>query len=302
MLRPALGAGAAMAALALACAAAPAATASTPGGSNCVPRNGVVTCTAADPGTPGNGGTPTPGGSTSCMFQGQGIPCVVDLAWWSSTHECYAMPAITNGVTLPGPSKMPGAWWACTQDVFGLPMVGGPLWFVPAVKSPIPESGTLAQSALGSLRLVTAEVRTAPSPPHPEIIGIEVWLWVPASQWRVLTKTVAAGGTRVTVTAAPSRVTWDMGDGSEPTICDDAGRPWETSYTDAAQTDCGYTYRSLSAGQPGGVFRITATISYFVTWTCTGACTAESGVLGLVAARGGHGRLQSLQRQTVVVP
>ena len=105
----------------------------------------------------------------------------------------------------------------------------------------------------------------------------------------------------MTATAVPNLVTWNMGDGSQPLKCGDAGRPWVSYYTDAAQTDCGYTYRTLSAGQPGGVFHITATISYFVTWTCTGACTSTNGNLGLIAAPAGTGSIQSLQRQTVVV-
>jgi hypothetical protein len=116
-----------------------------------------------------------------------------------------------------------------------------------------------------------------------------------------LTKTVRAGATAVTATAVPNLVTWNMGDGSQAFQCGDAGRPWESSYTDAAQTDCGYTYRTLSTGQPGGVFHITATISYFVTWTCSGACTSSNGTLGLVAAPAGNGSIRSLQRQTVVV-
>lgn len=270
--------------------------------SSCEPIDGVITCTATDPGKGASGGGPSQGGQPACAYQGRAIPCMLGGAWWFGSHACYAMPAITSMVSAPGPAGEPGLWWACVVDLSGTAVFGGPIWFVPAAQSPAPDPGSVAKTALGSMRLERAHVMTAPAPPHPEIVGVEVWLWVPKAQWRTLTKTVTAGSTRVTATAVPSLVTWSMGDGSPPVTCGEAGRPWDTNYTDAEQTDCGYTYRTLSAGQPGGVFRISATISYFVTWTCAGACTSASGNLGLIAAPAGTGTIKSLQRQTVVVP
>ena len=270
--------------------------------SNCStnPITGVVTCTASNPGGPGvTGGGPS-GGSSGCVFRGKSIPCTDPMGdWWSSAHGCYAAPAV-NTVTLVNPHGEAGTWWSCVEDGYG-DLISAFPWFLPAGKAPLPDPPALAKKALGQMQLATAQVSTAPSPPHPEVVGVEVWLWVPAVQWRTLAKTVRAGRTAVTATAVPNVVTWTMGDGSQAFQCGDAGRPWESSYTDAAQTDCGYTYRTMSASQPGGVFHITATISYFVTWTCTGACTSTNGTLGLVAAPAGNGSIRSLQRQTVVV-
>lgn len=265
------------------------------------PITGVVTCVANNPGGSGSKGGTSGGGSAGCSYRGKSIPCTDPMGdWWSSAHACYAAPAV-NTVTLVNPRGQQGTWWSCVDDAYGYVLSGFP-WFLPAGKAPLPDPATLARKALGQIQLATARVSTAPSPPHPEVVGVEVWLWVPQAQWMTMSKTVRAGATSVTANAVPNLVTWNMGDGSQPIQCGDAGRPWVSSYTDAAQTDCGYTYRTLSAGQPGGVFHITARISYFVTWTCRGACTSSNGTLGLVAAPAGTGSIQSLQRQTVVTP
>lgn len=71
--------------------------------------------------------------------------------------------------------------------------------------------------------------------------------------------------------------------------------------TDAASTDCGYTYTVTSDSQPGQVFAVSGRIAYQVDWTCAGACTSHAGTLGLVNGPAGVGRLRVLQRQTVVV-
>ena len=124
-------------------------------------------------------------------------------------------------------------------------------------------------------------------------------MWVPRSQWATLSKTVTAGGTSVTVTARPERVTWSTGAGSK--VCYDAGRAWSAGMTDAARTSCGYTYRVTSESVPDGEFVLSAAIGYQVDWVCMGTCTTSSGSLGLITAPAGTGRLRVLQRQTVVV-
>jgi len=162
-----------------------------------------------------------------------------------------------------------------------------------------PDPGQLAQSALGVLALATADVQIAPAYPDPAVVGIENWLWLPPSQWQVLSKTVRAGGTAVTVTATPDRVVWEMGPGE--TTCFDAGRPWVNGMGDDAVTPCGYTYDETSAHEPDGIFPVTATITYGVDWTCSGVCTTTAGSLGLVDAPAGTGAIRVVQRQTVVV-
>jgi len=147
--------------------------------------------------------------------------------------------------------------------------------------------------------LAAAQVRTAPQAPAHSYIGVENWMWVPTAQWSTLTKSVTAGATRVTVSATPDRVVWNMGAGTK--TCFGPGAEWRRGMTDVARTSCGFTYHSTSDSQSGQAFHITAAIQYDVTWVCTGACTQASGTLGLVAAPAGNGELTVLQRQTVVV-
>jgi hypothetical protein len=147
--------------------------------------------------------------------------------------------------------------------------------------------------------LAQAEVHTAPAPPAATYVGVENWLWVPDDQWRTLTKSVNAGATTVTVTAAPSQIVWNLGPSS--ITCYDPGKPWEQGMSDAATTTCVYTYETSSVDQPDGNFAISATIRYQVTWTCAGACPTTGGDLGLVDAPAGTSTLRVLQRQTVVV-
>ena len=173
------------------------------------------------------------------------------------------------------------------------------LWAAPGQPVGPPDPGNLAQNALGLLPLAAAQVHTAPQAPAHSYIGIENWMWVPPAQWATLTKSVTAGGTRVKVSAAPDRVLWDMGAGSK--TCFGPGIQWRRGMTDAAQTNCGFTYDKTSDNQPGQAFRVTAAIQYNVTWICTGACTQATGTLGLVTAPAGDGALTVLQRQTVVV-
>lgn len=288
------------------CVDAPAASADVPG-NDCVtnPANGQVICSASGSGTTTSSGSGS-GTGGACSDDGQSIPCVLNGAYWFSNHGCYASPG--DNLVGPGGANGPpptpgeqGQWWQCVAGPNSATPIQVFPWFVPTGGGPVPDPARLAQKALGEIQLATAQVSTAPAAPHAEVVGVEVWLWVPQSQWVSLTKTVRAGATSVTATAVPNVVTWSMGDGSSPMQCGDAGRVWEASYTDAAQTDCGYTYQTLSAGEPGGVFHITATISYSVTWTCAGACTSKTGSLGLVAAPAGGGSIRSVQRQTVVV-
>lgn len=72
-------------------------------------------------------------------------------------------------------------------------------------------------------------------------------------------------------TATPVSVTWSMGE--KEVVCSDGGG--KDSKT------CTYTYQRSSAGQPGGSYKITATITWNVSWTCAGSdCDSAGGDLG----------------------
>jgi hypothetical protein len=173
------------------------------------------------------------------------------------------------------------------------------IWVAPGHQPGPPSPAQLAATAIGMLRLAKAEVHTAPAAPAPTYVGVQNWLWIPQAQWTTLSKSVTAGPTTVTVTAEPEEVSWDVG----PTTitCNGTGQPWTRGMTDAATTDCGYTYTQDSASQKDGTFPITAVIKYHVAWTCAGPCSTAGGDLGLVDAPVGTSALRVLQRQTVVV-
>ena len=70
----------------------------------------------------------------------------------------------------------------------------------------------------------------------------------------------------MTATATPVRVTWSLGDGST-VVCRGPGTPFPAGGDPkAASPDCGHTYRRSSAGQPGEAFRVTAAITWSITW------------------------------------
>ena len=173
------------------------------------------------------------------------------------------------------------------------------IWMAPGAAPGPPDPAQMASDAMGVLRLPAARVHTAPQAPAHTYIGVENWLWVPKAQWATLTKSVSAGATRVTVTAAPDRIVWDMGPATK--TCYGPGVAWRIGMTDAARTSCGFTYVQTSDSEPRGEFALSARLEYDVDWVCSGACTSNAGTLGLVDAPAGAGRLTVLQRQTVVV-
>jgi hypothetical protein len=70
-------------------------------------------------------------------------------------------------------------------------------------------------------------------------------------------------------------VTWSLGDGST-VVCNGPGTPYAAGGDPAAPSpDCGHTYARSSAGEPGGVFVVSATVSWGVSWTGGG----QSGTL-----------------------
>ena len=100
-----------------------------------------------------------------------------------------------------------------------------------------------------------------------------VWLWV--SDWQQRSESASAAGVTATVTASPTQVRWDTGDGGVET-CRGPGTPYDTSRPPEAQsTSCSHTYTSTT-----GALTITATQSWHVTYTAT---NGQSGDLGVVS-------------------
>ena len=151
-------------------------------------------------------------------------------------------------------------------------------------QAPAVDPAALARQALDYNRLPLPGVEMSPPANRDQLVNLETWLWVDPSAFQPVSASAAAGGVAVTTTAAPEQVTWDMGNGDRVT-CAGPGTPYDSSKPAAEQqTTCSYTYRTSSAGQPGDAFRVTATVSWNVTWTATGVAAGQpaAGNLGVV--------------------
>lgn len=97
-----------------------------------------------------------------------------------------------------------------------------------------------------------------------------VWLWteVGASTWGPTSATASVPGLSVTATARARQIQWVMGDGRTET-CAGPGTPYFTG--GVTSPTCQHIYERPSASEPGGVFAITATTTWDVTWAGGGA-------------------------------
>jgi hypothetical protein len=187
--------------------------------------------------------------------------------------------AATRGGAAGGCSGTMNATWGCipagcqvTVQTLGCPLgVGGvapPPGGVPAPVLPAPE--VLARLARQTLGLPSPVIRSSPAQDALQLTNLPTWLWINPAEWAPESKTATVPGESVTATATPVSVTWHPGDGSTVT-CQGAGTPYTSADNPgSASPSCGHTYTASSAGQPGGAFQATATITWDVTWQGAG--------------------------------
>jgi hypothetical protein len=128
----------------------------------------------------------------------------------------------------------------------------------------------LAALARQTLALPSPVIRGSPARTALQLTNLPTWLWINPAERVPESKTATVPGESVTATATPVSVTWHPGlwfDGHLP-----RGGPLYTSADNPGSTspDCGHTYTSSSAGQPGGAFQATATITWDITWRGAG--------------------------------
>jgi hypothetical protein len=138
-----------------------------------------------------------------------------------------------------------------------------------APASIVADPRVLAERAAAVLNLPAPAMRMSPA--QDQVVQLPSWLWISAEQWEPRQKSAAAGPVTSTVTAMPVGVTWDMGNGDR-VHCDGPGTPYQERYAQQPDaTDCRYTYRHSSAGQPDEAYEVTATVDWELTWAATGA-------------------------------
>ena len=266
----------AAAAMALMCLAqAPALAGGGPGGpfghAQCgqsySPQCSITAGTGAAAGTPGTdstGGSVTGGGAAAVSTGGTAAGGCSGTV--NKTFGCVPAGCTLTVQTLACPLGTGAA----------LPPAGGAPLALPA-------PGVLAQLAVKYLRLSDPVIRSSPAPGALQLAQLPVWLWIAPDAWEPQSKTAQVPGESVTATATPVSAAWAMGDGTTVT-CKGPGTPYAGGNPAAASPTCGHTYDQSSAGQPGGAFPVTVTITWDITWQGTGGAGGALAPLQTVAA------------------
>ncbi len=180
-----------------------------------------------------------------------------------------------------GPDGQPGAWYVyqCQNDGRRDALYRPPVWIPDGQAGPAaaaPDPAALAEQARNQLRLQGPKI--ALSPTGRQLIRLPTWMWLDPAGWQPVSATAAAGGVSVTAAATPAEVVWTMGDGTQ-VRCTGPGTPYPPDIDPKASSpDCGHTYQTVSDDQPGGVFAVTATVTWNVTWTGGGQTGVFNGL------------------------
>ncbi len=151
---------------------------------------------------------------------------------------------------------------------------------------------TVALQAARQLALSSPSIEMAPPPGRPQLVGVATWLWIAPATWQTLSASASAGPVTTTATAVPTKVVWDMGDGSRLT-CDGPGTPYSASDPNGS-TSCSYVWPQA------GDFTVTATVYWSFTWTAAGA--AGGGNLGVQAGPPARAQVAVTESQAINTP
>lgn len=222
--------------------------------------------------------TPALAGGGEGAVQCQGAGCTL-------TAHNDGSPAGTTAAHVSGSGT--GAKSGCIVEkqlgtiACPIPIPGGP--GAPPAGLPV-SPAVLAQTAVKHLALQSPMIEASPPVGVDQLVNVPTWLWL-AGPWTSVHATAAVPGVSVTATAVPQLVTWRTGDGSV-VVCHGPGTPFRAGDNPAAPSPtCGHTYRESSASAPGGVFTVTATITWSVTWAGGGGLGAFGGLTTTAAVQ-----------------
>jgi hypothetical protein len=251
----------------------------------------VVVTGPSVPGTKG-GGDGSGGGSSGpqvCYFMvGQAkiiVTCFLGpVGGYDQADGCYYRRAIpqppTSDPVWQGHTPDQGAIYehSCLTAFGGInPVYRGQIFLAdpPPVAGAGPTPAQVAAEALADLTVGAPDIGTAPQTAGHGLVGLPVWLWTDQTEltWGPIPVSKTDGGITVNVEADAQYIVWDMGDGNT-VQCDNPGTSFGGLGT--ASPSCGYRYLAPSRSEPGGVYTVTATTHWLVTWT---ANTGDGGTL-----------------------
>lgn len=123
----------------------------------------------------------------------------------------------------------------------------------------------VAYAARADFSLPSPVISMSPSGDTPILVQVPVWMWIASDAWGPEAATATVPGGSVTVSATPTDVSWQMGDGTTVS-CDGPGTAYNPRVHDPAaeSPDCGHTYTATSAEN-----EVTAAVSWAVSWSST---------------------------------
>lgn len=252
---------------------------------------------------------PTPpddkGGIPVCTDGALEVPCVSSDGYWNG--KCYEKVTDLSPDNPLWEGKDGGVFVICTYivwcekegkatgcafEVFSTP----PYWRATPPGDTV-QPRALANQAVTKMHFSAGDIGVTPLPGTGQfaVIGVPVWLWISnpgESTTGPITRSATAGSVTVTATGTLDRIEWKMGDGTTVT-CKGGGTPFVAGQVGSASPDCGHTYGTTSAAQPGARFTVTATSYWTVTWSGGG----ESGTIPLNFSRSvqiGVGEIQTV--------
>jgi hypothetical protein len=218
--------------------------------------------------TTGGGGSPSPAadpGSGSAVSSGE---CSWrDASWLPPTADAWGGNDPAAGTLLVNICNGPERFLFVPNAAPGAPAAAAP------PPPPPPDPAVLAQQAYGELTLPKPAAKRSPDEGNsdPQNGGlsytwINLWTYVWVGEWQSLARTVDLRGVSATVTATPTALVFDPGDGAAPVTCEGPGRPWTAADGSSPPSagGCGYMYRAVT---PNGPLTATTSIRWSVAWT-----------------------------------
>lgn len=128
---------------------------------------------------------------------------------------------------------------------------------------PVPPE-VIRDTAAARLQPPAPAPATSPSLADEAFVQVPTWLWLDAADWSPIESSETRGLVTVTVRATPTAALWVMGDGGQ-VACGGPGVAWFDGAAEGA-SDCSYTYRHSSYGQPEGRFDASVTVTWEFEW------------------------------------